>query len=115
VTPKEFAKYVARDRYCLHCGETEAISPNHRLNRGMGGSKKRDHPANIVVLCSLVNGLIESDAQWATKARTFGWKLSPWDDPTFVPVYEAMWGVWWLLDDEFGRTRAVNVPDDRPF
>jgi hypothetical protein len=112
---KQFARFLERDGGCLHCGDVETAIPQHRVNRGMGGSKKRDHPANIIVLCSLVNGLIESDAEWATKALTFGWKLSPWDDPTFVPVYEAMWGQWWLLDDEFGRTRAVNVLDDRPF
>jgi len=113
---KQFRKYLDRDSNgCYHCGNIETAVPQHRASRQMGGSKKRDNPANIIVLCSLINGLIESDAQWATKARTYGWKLSPWDDPTFVPVYEAMWGQWWLLDDEFGRTRAVNVPDDRPF
>jgi len=113
VTPKEFAKYVARDRYCLHCGETEAIAPNHRSNRGMGGSKKRNHPANIVVLCSLVNGLIESDADWATMARAHGWKLSSWDDPYFVGVYDATTGRWWRLDDVFGRVEVSG--DERPF
>jgi len=113
VTPKEFAKYVARDRYCLHCGETEAIAPNHRSNRGMGGSKKRNHAANIVVLCSLVNGLIESDAGWAAMARAHGWKLSSWDDPYFVGVYDATTGRWWRLDDSFGRVEVAG--DERPF
>lgn len=113
MTPKEFAKYVARDRYCLHCAEQEAIAPNHRSNRGMGGSKKRNHPANIVVLCSLVNGLIESDAGWATMARAHGWKLASWEDPYFVPVYDATTGRWWRLDDAFGRVEVAE--DTRPF
>ena len=115
---KQFAKYVARDRYCLHCGETEAIAPNHRANRGMGGSKHRNHAANIVVLCSYINGAIESDARAAQVARENGWKLSAWDDPFWVPVFDAMTGRWWLLDDEFGRTQ-LSVPKptrlDRPF
>jgi hypothetical protein len=114
---KEFAKYVARDGHCVHCGEQEAISPNHRANRGMGGSKKRDRPANIVVLCSIMNGLIESDQRWTVMAREYGWKLSPWDDPLFVPVYDATSGLWYLLDDEFGRERLENIQraEDRPF
>jgi hypothetical protein len=113
VTPKEFAKYVARDRYCLHCGETEAISPNHRLNRGMGGSKKRNHPANIVVLCSMFNGAIESDGPAATLARAHGWKLASWEDATFVPVFDFPAGKWWRLDDVFGRVEVSG--DERPF
>jgi hypothetical protein len=102
----------------LHCGETEAISPNHRANRGIGGSKKRDHPANIVVLCSYMNGAIESDSTAARVARENGWKLNSWDDPFWVPVLDVMTGVWWLLDDDFGRTQ-LDVLDrdgfDRPF
>jgi hypothetical protein len=113
MTPKEFGKYVARDLYCLHCGNTDTLIPNHRANRQMGGSKKRNHPANIVVLCSLINGLIESDAKWAEKARKYGWKLSPWDDPFWVPVFDRIQNKWWLLDDEFGRTRLSVLSDDR--
>jgi len=118
LTPKQFQRYLNRDvNGCYHCGDVETAIPQHRANRGMGGSRKRDHPANIVVLCSLVNGLIESDVGWQTLAREYGWKLSSWDDPLFVPVYEAMWGEWWLLDDEFNRTRlsVLQVPNDRPF
>jgi hypothetical protein len=118
MTPKQFSKYLERDQgRCYHCGETEALSPNHRANRGIGGSKKRDHPANIVVLCSLVNGLIESDVGWLTLARKYGWKLSSWDDPFWVPVFDAVSGEWWLLDDQWGRTRFSrdHDPEDRPF
>ena len=113
MTPKQFARFMERDRGCLHCGDVETAVPNHRVNRGMGGSRKRNHPANIVVLCSLVNGLIESDAEWATKARTFGWKLASWDDPFWVPVFDVMSGRWWLLDNEFERTRLSVLSDDR--
>ena len=117
MTPKQFAKYLDRDGSCYHCGDVETAVPNHRANRGIGGSRKRDHPANIIVLCSEVNGLIESDALWASKAREYGWKLNSWDDPFWVPVFDAVWGVWWLLDDEWGRTRLspLREPTDRPF
>lgn len=113
MTPKEFARFVARDEACLHCGETEAISPNHRINRGAGGSKRRNHPANIVVLCSELNGLIEWDAGWRQQALVYGWKLNSWDDPLFVPVFDVQRGVWWRLDDSFGRLEVGWV--DRPF
>lgn len=99
---KQFARLVARDGYCLHCGETEAIAPNHRVNRGMGGSKLRDNPANLVVLCSLLNGQIEADARWAKVAKDFGWKLSSWDDPATEPVFDTLKGEWHLLDDHYG-------------
>jgi hypothetical protein len=113
LTPKQFAPFLARDRGCLHCGDVETAVPNHRVNRGMGGSKKRDVPSNIVVLCSIFNGLIESDVKAARKAHTYGWKLASWEDPIVVPVYDAVWGKWWLLDDGFGRVQVCD--GDRPF
>ncbi len=101
--PKDFAKLLARDGYCLHCGETTAVSPNHRINRGMGGSKHRDQPSNLVVLCSLFNGLIESDAQSAALAKQYGWKLQQWQDAGKEPVYDRVSGLWFYLDDNFRR------------
>jgi hypothetical protein len=110
---KQFARYLERDGGCVHCGDVETAVPNHRANRGIGGSKKRDHPANIVVLCSEMNGLIESDATWQLKALGYGWKLRQWQDALSVPVYEPLTGCWWLLDDGFGREM---VPlEDWPF
>jgi hypothetical protein len=103
MTPKEFAKLIDRDGYCLDCGATEALAPNHRANRGMGGSKKRNHPANYVLLCSLMNGLIESDQRWADLAISYGWKLKPWDDPKASPVFDSITGSWYLLNDEWER------------
>jgi len=103
MTPKDFGKLVARDNYCLHCGETEAIAPNHRINRGMGGSKKRNHAANYALICSSLNGLIESDHRWAQVAKDYGWKLETWQDPYTEPVFDLVMGVWYLLDDNFTR------------
>ncbi len=106
MTPKQFAKYLERDKGCLHCGEQEAVAPNHRANRGMGGSKARDVPSNVVVLCSRLNGLIESDTQAAALARRYGWKLSSWQDPRLVPVYDTQSTTWFLLGDDFSRTET---------
>lgn len=100
---KRFRRYLNRDSGCIHCGETEAVAPHHRRNRGMGGSKVRDVPSNIVVLCSVLNGLLESDPFWARKARDWGWKLGPGDDPREVPVWVDVEGVWVWLDDKYGR------------
>lgn len=100
--PKDFARLVARDRYCLHCGATEALAPNHRANRGMGGSKAYDVPSNLVVLCSLFNGLIESDNRAQALAKKFGWKVSKWDNWREIPVFDRISGEWRLLDDDYG-------------
>jgi hypothetical protein len=113
VNSKQFARYLERDQGCVHCGTYVAAVPHHRQNRGMGGSKKRDNPANILVLCAEVNGLLESDATWAVRAREYGWKLRPWDDPLYVPVFDSRSLTWWRLDDDFGR---VSVEwEDYPF
>lgn len=108
MTKKDFARLVARDSYCLHCGETEAVAPNHRANRGMGGSKAADVPSNIVLLCSVMNGLIESDHRWADLAYQYGWKVSKWSDWRTIPVFDSMAGEWWLLHDDWTRTKVVS-------
>ena len=100
---KEFEKLIERDGYCLHCGATEALAPNHRANRGMGGSKLRNHPANYVLICSIMNGLIESDHRWAELALSYGWKLRPWDDTYSSPVFDSISGTWYLLNDKWER------------
>lgn len=105
--PKDFARLLERDQgYCLHCGETEALSPNHRINRGMGGSKLRDNPSNLVVICSILNGLIESDNRWAKVAEDFGWKLRSWEDTLSIATFDSMSGKWFRLNDDFTRTEV---------
>jgi len=103
---KEFDRLLDRDSYCLHCGEREAVAPNHRANRGMGGSKERDVPSNLMVLCSRFNGEIESNVHASVVARTYGWKLNTWADPKKEPIFDAISGVWYLLDDDYGRIVA---------
>lgn len=96
----------ARDRYCLHCGETEALSPNHRANRGMGGSKALDVPSNIVLICSWLNERIEGSAYLREMAIENGWKVSKWGTPKKVPVFDACTGIWYYLNDDWTRSVA---------
>lgn len=103
MTPKQFQKFLDRDKYCLHCGRTDSLVPQHRANRGHGGSKSADVPSNIIVLCSLFNGLIESDAKAARLARQYGWKISRYEKSCETPVFDVVSGVWWLLLDDFSK------------
>jgi hypothetical protein len=97
MTPKQFRKFLDRDGGCWHCGDAETAVPHHRVNRGMGGSKARDEASNVIVMCSRVNGLMESDPIVAEMAREFGWKLESWQNPVDVPIFEATSGVWYFL------------------
>lgn len=102
---KEFRKYLQRDgEKCLHCGTTEGLVPQHRRNRGMGGSKARDVPSNVIVLCSAYNGKIEADVAAATRAVAYGWKVVGMDAPELVAVYDVTAQGWFLLDNYYGRT-----------
>jgi hypothetical protein len=85
-------------------GREDTFVPQHRINRGMGGSKTLDRPANVIVICSHANGLIESDAKSADLARQYGWKLSRWDSPEDVPFYDIATGTWNLIDNIYNRT-----------
>jgi hypothetical protein len=101
---REFALLMERDGGCVHCGETEAVAPNHRINRGMGGaSRLADRSSNLVVLCSVVNGLIESDPEWRAQALECGWKLERWQQSAEIEVYDQRSGIWYLLDDDWQK------------
>lgn len=100
---KRFKRFLERDGGCIHCGEYDAVAPHHRRNRGMGGSKRLDTPANIITLCSVLNGLLESDVHWARKARDWGWKLGPGQEPATTPVWYPVEGAWFTIDDDYNR------------
>jgi hypothetical protein len=104
---KEFDRYLDRDGgVCLHCGTTEGLIPQHRKNRGMGGSKVSNIPSNVIVLCSELNGQIESHAAWAERAKEFGWKVGAGEDPATTPVFDYSANRWYLLGDDFSRTEV---------
>jgi hypothetical protein len=100
---KTFQKFLDRDKVCAHCGtDDDTLIPQHRANRGMGGSRSLDRPSNIIVLCSEANGLLESNARFAEVGRELGWKLERHQVPEFTPVLLA--DGYWLLDNDFNKT-----------
>ncbi|MFJ4286439.1 hypothetical protein ACIPY0_12410 [Paenarthrobacter nicotinovorans] len=107
---RQFALYLARDLHCV-CGcvgQEDTLIPQHRINRGMGGSKVLDRPGNVVVMCSEMNGQIESDAIWAAIARDYGWKLERWQTPEDEPFYDVATGKWYLIDNNYNRTETTR-------
>lgn len=105
---KQFQRFIDRDGHCPHCGTTdETLVPNHRANRGHGGHKAGNQPSNIIVLCSYMNWLIETDAATAAYAREMGWKLGRYADPLTTPVFDGATGTRWLLDNNYERKRAI--------
>lgn len=106
---KQFRKYLDRDFGCVHCGDVETAVPHHRLNRGMGGSKSRNRPSNILSLCAVINGLLEADPKWARLARDYGWKLREGEHPDAVAVWYPTLGQWCFLDDLGNRVSVTEV------
>ncbi len=102
---RQFARYLARDLRCpCACLDREdTYVPNHRAGRGMGGSKLLDRPSNILVMCSAMNGLIESDAGVAECARENGWKLNRWESPEDTPYLDLGTMRWFTIDNDYNR------------
>lgn len=101
---KEYERMLERDHArCIHCGTTVGLVPNHRRNRGMGGSKAREVPSNVVTMCSSMNGQIESNPELRLWAVAKGWKLLEGDDPRSVPCFDAIDCKWFVLDDTWSR------------
>lgn len=103
---KQFQRYLDRDKGCVHCGDVETAVPHHRINRGMGGSKSRDVPSNIIAMCSYMNGQMESNSISAGYAKRKGWKLESWEKPDETPLYNANLGEWVMLNDSYGITKG---------
>ena len=93
---------------CVHCGTTEGLTLQHRINRGLGGSKLRDGAANLLVLCGLSNQRLESSSAFADLGRVMGWKLRSWEDPETVPVRYAS-GDFYYLNDRGTRVLAEEL------
>jgi hypothetical protein len=81
------------------------LVPQHRQG-GMGGGKSKHRIANLLWLESEINGLIESDANFAAEARRRGIKISIHDDPSTVPVLHHVHGGLVRLADD-GTVEAV--------
>lgn len=88
--------------------DTDTLVPHHRMNRGHGGSRNGDVLSNLVWLCSGMNGLIESDAELARRARRRGIKVprNGWFDAADVPILHAVHG--WCVLTVDGRAEPVS-------
>jgi len=81
----------------------------------MGGSKLLDTASNIIVLCSTLNNLLETNADIAEQARVNGWKLRPGQNPKKVPVWLPRRLSWALLTNDYdviittGKLHADNT------
>ncbi len=99
-----------RDRdgdVCAWTGvNTGRLVPQHRSNRGMGGSKAANRVENGLLLDSLINGLIESDPTYQREAIRRGIKISLHADPLLVPVFLAAEQAWYLLAADGTKTRV---------
>lgn len=104
---KLFQKFLNRDETSVVTGNFgDDLVPNHRINRSVGGT---DNPSNIVVMESVYNGLLESDALVRARAIRYGWKLESWQDPTEEPFYHYGLRKWVQPDDDFNLT-VVPIP-----
>jgi hypothetical protein len=100
-----WAKVLERDVCCWHCGRIDdTLVPQHRVNRGMGGSKLLDTPSNLVAMCSESNLLMESNAEFREKALQYGWKLERYKFPEATPIYDFYKGDWFLIDNQWNKT-----------
>lgn len=98
ITKAMVDKLKQRDPYCLHCGEVNDLVIHHRVNRGMGGSKRLDSLSTLMRVCPAVNFLMESDPEVAQQAREFGWKLSRFNKD-LAPVFDKIAGLWFTLSE----------------
>lgn len=102
-----------RDQWCWHCGSDVDLVPHHRKNRQAGGSKSREQDiTNVILVCALYNGAMESSAEVAAQARKWGHKLRSWQD-TFNPVFDFVSGRWYRLNSDGGKTETTE--DSVPF
>lgn len=90
---------------CLTCGTTWDLTINHRINRGMGGSRLLNSPENLTTACATCNSSYENHPE---AARRFGWKALRGSDLTAIPVRAANLG-WYRLDADGGRVAVEAV------
>ena len=78
--------------------------PHHRRNRGMGGSKLLDTLDNLMMVCAIYNGAMESDPRVASQARAWNHKLPVWEKEN-LPVFDRAGG-WWYLQPDGTKKRS---------
>lgn len=70
----------------------------------MGGSKLLDTLDNLMMVCAIYNGAMESDVRVAQQARAWNHKLPIWEKVN-LPVFDRAGG-WWYLQPDGTKERA---------
>lgn len=98
---------------CTMCG-APADEANHRLNRGMGGRPSLNILENGCAICHACNGRIESDAEYAERARRRGVKLTDGQDPRAESWLSPFYGipVWSLPNGDLVFECPLLVHDE---
>ena len=70
----------------------------------MGGSKLLDTLDNLMMVCAIYNGSMESDLRVAQQARAWNHKLPVWEKEN-LPVFDRAGG-WWYLQPDGSKSRS---------
>lgn len=114
VSSRTRERVFERDGYmCVDCGTMSMLTIQHRVNRGMGGSKNLDRMSNLITMCVTHNGLLESEAEYAERGRKYGWKVhrNRTVAPEDVPVFYRALRTWVYLGDD-GSRLTVDAPHE---
>lgn len=113
-TKKVRALVYLRDLHlCSGCRLPFPLTLQHRIARGMGGTRdpRINLPSNLLTLCGSgttgCHGWAESHPEIA---KTIGWSVPWWSDPATVPVWT--WRGWLQLCTD-GDALPVTLPDPK--
>lgn len=113
ITTKMRQRIYERDgNKCVDCGSANNLTLQHRVSKGMGGSKMYDTYPYLITMCQPCNVALESDYYRAEKGRFNGWKLSrlskPPVNPEEIPVKI---GTGWFYLDAQGNKKPANTKE----
>lgn len=96
-----------RDGACLGCGQSRDWTVQHRVARGMGGTRTKMTTTHGIYLCgSGTTGCHGWTEAHPDQARILGWRVDRDIDPATVPVWRhnvAMGHCWaWLTEEPDG-------------
>lgn len=104
------ARITARDgEHCLHCGRSDSLTVQHRRRKGAGGSHDGERPSNGIGLCWALNDAEANTPAGRALAARYGWGLRQHEEPSEVPVFDAMAATWWMLADDWTRRPATDA------